>query len=93
MGLKLCQTRGSRKRGSVTVSLTCSSHGSLSMRVAVLRQLAREALEATGSPIGMADYQIAGVCLSRSALLLTRNRAHFERVSGLRLGGFELSDG
>ncbi len=54
---------------------------------------AREALEATGSPIGMADYQIAGVCLSRSAVLLTRNRAHFERVPGLSLGRLELSDG
>jgi predicted nucleic acid-binding protein len=33
----------------------------------------------------MADYLIAGVCLSRSAILLTRNRAHFERVRGLSI--------
>ncbi|MDZ7780345.1 MAG: type II toxin-antitoxin system VapC family toxin [Gemmatimonadota bacterium] len=46
----------------------------------------RRDLEARGSPIGMADYLIAGTCLSRSAALLTRNRAHFERVEGLRLG-------
>jgi tRNA(fMet)-specific endonuclease VapC len=45
----------------------------------------RRALEGKGTPIGMADYLIAGVCLSRSAVLLTRNRAHFERVPGLQL--------
>ena len=43
-------------------------------------------LEAAGTPIGMADYLIAGICLARSASLLTRNRAHFERVRGLLLG-------
>lgn len=46
---------------------------------------ARRALERQGRPIGMADYLIAGICLARSAELLTRNRAHFERVRGLRL--------
>ena len=49
---------------------------------------ARRILEAEGAPIGTADYLIAGICLSRSAVLLTRNRAHFERVSGLRVGDF-----
>lgn len=42
-------------------------------------------LEAEGTPIGMADYLIAGICLTRSAPLLTRNRAHFARVPGLKL--------
>ncbi len=42
-------------------------------------------LERTGRGIGMADYLIAGVCLARSAMLLTRNRAHFERIPGLGL--------
>ncbi|MSR21115.1 MAG: type II toxin-antitoxin system VapC family toxin [Gemmatimonadetes bacterium] len=46
----------------------------------------RLGLEAAGAPIGMADYMIAGICLARSAILLTRNRAHFERVPGLALG-------
>lgn len=46
----------------------------------------RQALEAKGAPIGMADYLIAGTCLARSAVLLTRNRAHFERVPGLTIG-------
>lgn len=45
----------------------------------------RRALEARGLGIGMADYLIAGVCLAHSALLLTRNLAHFERVPGLAL--------
>jgi len=42
-------------------------------------------LEGEGTPIGMADYLIAGICLSRSASLLTRNQAHFTRVRGLSL--------
>jgi tRNA(fMet)-specific endonuclease VapC len=47
---------------------------------------ARRYLGARGKTIGMADYLIAGVCLSRSLTLLTRNRKHFERVPGLVLG-------
>lgn len=46
----------------------------------------RRELEAKGQGIGMADCLIAGVCLSRNAVLLTRNRAHFGRVPGLKLG-------
>lgn len=46
----------------------------------------RRSLEATGDSIGMADYLIAGVCLARSTVLLTRNRDHFERVPGLEIG-------
>ena len=45
----------------------------------------RRALEKSGDGIGMADYQIAGICVSRAAALWTRNTAHFERVPGLRL--------
>ena len=43
-------------------------------------------LETKGISIGMADFLIAGICLAHSATLLTRNRAHFERVPGLLLG-------
>lgn len=46
----------------------------------------RRHLESAGTPIGMADYVIAGICLARSATLLTRNRAHFVRVPGLTVG-------
>ncbi|HEX9164603.1 MAG TPA: type II toxin-antitoxin system VapC family toxin [Gemmatimonadales bacterium] len=45
----------------------------------------RRSLEAAGTPIGMADYLIAGICLARSAVLFTRNVDHFRRVEGLRL--------
>ena len=45
----------------------------------------RRELASQGRSIGMADYMIAGICVARSAALLTRNRAHFERVSGLDL--------
>ena len=46
---------------------------------------ARRVLEKSGIGIGMADYQIAGICLSRQTALWTRNRSHFERVPGLRV--------
>ncbi len=45
----------------------------------------RRGLESKGKPLGMGDYLIAGICLSRSAPLLTRNLAHFSRVPELRL--------
>ncbi len=47
----------------------------------------RQAVEGQGQPIGMADYLIAGVCVAADAVLLTRNRKHFERVKGLKLSG------
>lgn len=46
---------------------------------------ARRTLEAQGLGIGLADYLIAGVCLTHSAPLLTRNRDHFQRVPGILL--------
>lgn len=45
----------------------------------------RRALELRGTPIGMADSLIAGIVMTHDALLLTRNRKHFERVEGLKL--------
>lgn len=45
----------------------------------------RHELGARGQTIGMADDLIAGVVLSRSATLLTRNRCHFGRIPGLPL--------
>ncbi|MBI3926374.1 MAG: type II toxin-antitoxin system VapC family toxin [Armatimonadetes bacterium] len=46
----------------------------------------RRVLEAAGRGIRTADYLIAGIALARSAILLSRNRDHFERVPGLILG-------
>ncbi len=45
----------------------------------------RHELQERGTPIGMADSLIAGICRSNSAALLSRNRKHFERVPGLAL--------
>ena len=45
----------------------------------------RRSLQAEGLDIGMADSLIAGITLERGAILLTRNRRHFDRVDGLVL--------
>ena len=50
-------------------------------RAATVRRL----LERKGSTIGMADSLIAGIVLTVSGVLLTRNRRHFDRVEGLKL--------
>jgi len=47
----------------------------------------RRELEAEGRTIGMADYLIAGTCISRAAVLLTRNRRHFDRIRQLVVEG------
>jgi predicted nucleic acid-binding protein len=46
----------------------------------------RRDLEASGRTIGMGDLLIAGICLDRSAVLLTRSRSHFDQVAGLVVG-------
>ena len=45
----------------------------------------RNSLAARGSALPLADSLIAGICLEHDAPLLTRNRAHFERIAALRL--------
>lgn len=45
----------------------------------------RRDLEGRGAKIGLADYLIAGICLSHSSPLMTRNRGHFDRIPDLRL--------
>jgi predicted nucleic acid-binding protein len=45
----------------------------------------RRELEKAGQSIGMADSLIAGICVRHRAVLITRNRAHFERVPNLTL--------
>jgi tRNA(fMet)-specific endonuclease VapC len=42
-----------------------------------------------GEAIGMADCLIAGIVMVQGALLLTRNRRHFERIKELRLADLE----
>ena len=46
-----------------------------------------QALESKGTTIGMADSLIAGICLHRDAMLITRNKKHFSRVPGLKISG------
>ena len=57
----------------------------LDSRAADRAAMLRQSLEHKGSAIGMADSLIAGIVLSASGVLLTRNRRHFERVDGLKL--------
>ncbi|PWU12441.1 MAG: PIN domain nuclease [Bdellovibrio sp.] len=45
------------------------------------------ALEAKGTTIGMADSLIAGICVNRNAVLITRNKKHFSRVPNLNYSG------
>lgn len=45
----------------------------------------RAALEAGGTPMGPLDCLIAGIALTQSATLVTRNTTEFARVPGLRL--------
>ncbi|MBX3027212.1 type II toxin-antitoxin system VapC family toxin [bacterium] len=48
--------------------------------------LVRRTLERQGKAIGMGDSLIAGIVLVHRGTLLTRNRDHFQRVPGLKLG-------
>lgn len=50
-------------------------------RAAQLRRDLRKRRE----DIGVADSLVAGICLTNGGMLLTRNRAHFERVPELAL--------
>jgi tRNA(fMet)-specific endonuclease VapC len=52
----------------------------------------RQQVESRGQPIGMVDYMIAAVCIAAGGVLLTRNRKHFERVEGLKLGGRAMTE-
>lgn len=45
----------------------------------------RAELESTGDRLDDLDLQIAGICLAWRAPLLTHNRSHFDRVSGLEV--------
>jgi hypothetical protein len=83
----LIGARTDREKSNVETLLAAALHVMpVDAAASALGAEARRSLEQKGMGIGLADYLIAGVCLSRSATLLTRNRAHFERVPGLRIG-------
>jgi predicted nucleic acid-binding protein len=88
----LCGARAARRVRDAETLLDALTIVPLDVAAARAAAAIRRELEASGTPIGMADYLIAGVCRTRSAILLTRNRAHFERVDGVRLGSLTGSD-
>ena len=45
-----------------------------------------KSLKLAGKAMGMADSLIAGIVIRNHGVLLTRNRSHFDRIPGLRLG-------
>ena len=78
--------RSERARRAIDAMLAVMRILPVTSEAADLAAGIRRDLEARGTPIGMADYLIAGTCLAHGGLLLTRNRVHFERVDGLPLG-------
>jgi tRNA(fMet)-specific endonuclease VapC len=82
---------GARGRQAMLVKELLDAIGVLSLGCEEADRAAevRRELEQTGVSIGMADSLIAGIVLSHGAMLLTRNRKHFERVNGLKLGSLE----
>ena len=58
---------------------------SLDREAATRAAFVRQRLAQDGFSIGMADSLIAGIALTNSMELLTRNRKHFDRVEGLRV--------
>ena len=82
----LSGARNARQREKVGTLLAAIHILPLDAAAAAAAAKARLELEGRGEPLAMADCLIAGICLARPATLLTRNRAHFERVPGLKLG-------
>jgi predicted nucleic acid-binding protein len=77
---------GSRRREAAVETLL-GAIDILPLDAAAARRAAavRRQLELAGRSIGMADSLIAGICLQHGAMLMTRNRGHYERVPGLVL--------
>ena len=48
----------------------------------------QDAEKGRGRTMHVADSLIAGICINNRAVLLTRNKKHFESVSALTLGKF-----
>lgn len=82
----LSGARTDKERRAVEALLGALTPLPLDERAAREAAAIRRELEAKGLGIATADMLIAGICRSRNAILLTRNRAHFERVRGLSLG-------
>ena len=81
----LCGARSAKQQAVVRELLAALPSLPLDEEGADRAAQVRRALEGAGETIGMADSLIAGIVLAHTGVLLTRNRRHFERVSGLRL--------
>ena len=77
--------RSSRAEQDVRTLLDALEILLLDAKSAELSGGVRRLLLARGTDIGVADSLVAGICLRHEAMLLTRNREHFERVTGLKL--------
>ena len=82
----LSGARGERQRKNILELLDAVGTLPLGAAAADRAAAVRRSLEEEGVGIGMADSLIAGIVLDAGGILLTRNRAHFERVEGLSLG-------
>lgn len=82
----LAGARAERQRKGILKLLAALATLPLDVAAADRAAAVRRDLEKRGAPIGMADSLIAGIVLEAGGILLTRNRAHFERVEGLALG-------
>ena len=81
----LSGARNTNQEGAIRQLLAAIPTLSLDQQAADHAARIHRNLQKTGETVGMADSLIAGIILSHGATLLTRNRRHFERVSGLRL--------
>ncbi len=82
----LAGARTTRQQGLIEQLLLAVPTLALDASAADRAAKVRRGLEKQGRSIGMGDSLIAGIVLSNRGVLLTRNRAHFERVEGLSLG-------
>jgi predicted nucleic acid-binding protein len=82
----LSGAKGERQRRNIYKLLDALGTLPLDAAAADKAATVRLDLEKKGASIGMADSLIAGIVLEVGGILLTRNRAHFERVEGLSLG-------
>lgn len=83
----LSGARSARERQKVETLLAALVVIPLDAAAAEVAAEIRLHLESKGEGLAMADYLIAGICVSRSAILLTRNVTHFQRVPDLKLSG------
>lgn len=86
----LSGARSAAERKKVDALLTPLAILSLDAAASLAAAAVHRDLADRGEPIGNADCLIAGICLASKAVLLTRNRAHFQRVKNLRLGTLTL---